>query len=55
MRFCYTKNEWTRKIEQLEGFNNNNFVHSFFGPLTKEQIGMFTYKHANHQLRHFEV
>ncbi|RXK62791.1 DUF1569 domain-containing protein [Lacibacter luteus] len=47
------KKEWTLSIEQFADFNNNNFVHPFFGPMNKEQIGLFAYKHADHHLRQF--
>jgi hypothetical protein len=49
------KKEWITRIEQYENFNHSDFVHPFFGPMTKEQIGAFTYKHADHHLRQFGV
>jgi len=30
-----------------------SFIHPFFGKMTKEQIGYFTYKHINHHLLQF--
>lgn len=47
------KNEWIDRISQYESFNNYKFVHPFFGAMTKEQIGVFAYKHADHHLRQF--
>jgi hypothetical protein len=47
------KKDWLGKIEQYADFRNTNFVHPFFGPMTKEQIGIFVYKHADHHLRQF--
>lgn len=47
------KKEWINRIEQYGNFNNPNFVHPFFGPMTREQIGLFAYKHADHHLRQF--
>lgn len=47
------KKEWTNSIEQFQQYNNPNFIHPFFGPMTKEQVGFFTYKHADHHLRQF--
>ena len=47
------KREWINRIEQYVSFENKAFVHPFFGPMTKEQIGIFAYKHADHHLRQF--
>jgi hypothetical protein len=47
------RKEWLNQIEQYAKFNNTDFVHPFFGPMTKEQIGFFAYKHADHHLRQF--
>lgn len=49
------KKEWLNRIQQYDNFNNLNFVHPFFGSMTKEQIGIFVYKHADHHLRQFGV
>ena len=47
------KKEWITRIEQYANYTNQNFVHPFFGPMTKEQIGFFAYKHNDHHLRQF--
>ncbi|MBL7744399.1 MAG: DUF1569 domain-containing protein, partial [Chitinophagaceae bacterium] len=47
------KKEWISRIEQYAGYNNEGFVHPFFGPMTMEQVGRFVYKHADHHLRQF--
>lgn len=47
------KSEWIGRIQQYADFRNTTFVHPFFGPMTKEQIGRFVYKHADHHLRQF--
>lgn len=47
------KKEWIDRIEQYANYSNPNFVHPFFGPMTKAQIGVFVYKHADHHLRQF--
>lgn len=47
------KKAWIDKIRQYQQFNNLNFVHPFFGPMTKEEVGIFAYKHADHHLRQF--
>lgn len=47
------KKEWLDRIDQYAAFNNLRFIHPFFGPMTREQIGVFVYKHADHHLRQF--
>lgn len=52
------KNEiltWTTQINAYENFSNDSFIHDFFGKMTKEQIGIFAYKHNDHHLRQFNV
>ena len=40
-------------MEEYAHFSNNDFVHWFFGKMTKEQVGYFVYKHTGHHLREF--
>lgn len=47
------KIKWLEIIKQYEHFTKDNFIHPFFGKLTKEQIGFMAYKHADHHLRQF--
>ncbi len=47
------KKKWIRMIEDYENFSNFDFIHPFFGKMTKEQIGYFVYKHTDHHLRQF--
>lgn len=49
------KKEWINTLEQYAGYNTPVFIHPFFGPMTKEQIGRFVYKHTDHHLRQFGV
>ena len=49
------KAEWGKRINDYEVFTNSNFVHPFFGTMTKEQVGQFVYKHHDHHLRQFGV
>ncbi|AOM80243.1 DUF1569 domain-containing protein [Pedobacter steynii] len=49
------KTIWTKSVADYEDFSNEGFVHDFFGKMTKEQIGIFAYKHADHHLRQFGV
>lgn len=46
---------WTQLIAGYENYSNEDFIHDFFGKMTKEQIGIFAYKHADHHLRQFGV
>jgi hypothetical protein len=47
------KKEWVSRLEEYARYDDPEFVHPFFGPMTKEQIGCFAYKHADHHLRQF--
>lgn len=47
------KKKWKALIEKYARFDNHHFVHWFFGKMTKEQVGQFAYKHADHHLRQF--
>ncbi|MVN20518.1 DUF1569 domain-containing protein [Mucilaginibacter arboris] len=47
------KAEWVARIDEYEHFSNLDFVHPFFGKMTKEQIGHMVYKHIDHHLRQF--
>lgn len=49
------KKEWITRIEQYANYSNPNFVHPFFGHMTKDQVGYFVYKHIDHHLRQFGV
>ncbi|WP_118974781.1 DUF1569 domain-containing protein [Taibaiella koreensis] len=49
------KERWRRHIADYVHFSNDCFVHEFFGKMTREQIGIFAYKHADHHLRQFGV
>jgi len=47
------KTKWIALINEYAHFSNPNFVHTFFGKITKEQAGQLVYKHADHHLRQF--
>lgn len=47
------KKKWMDLITEYEHFSNENFIHDFFGKMTKEQIGIFAYKHSDHHLTQF--
>jgi hypothetical protein len=48
------KAKWITMIGRYAHFTNPEFVHSFFGKMTEEQIGILAYKHADHHLRQFK-
>ena len=47
------KKKWITLIEQYAHYSNPGFIHSFFGEMTKEQVGYMAYKHTDHHLRQF--
>jgi hypothetical protein len=47
------KKQWIALINEYETYPDAGIVHWFFGPMTKEQVGYFSYKHADHHLRQF--
>lgn len=49
------KQKWISLIEGYSTFNNDGFIHWFFGKMTKDQLGQFIYKHCDHHLRQFGV
>jgi hypothetical protein len=49
------KLKWISLVCEYENYGNPNFVHDFFGEMTKEQIGILVYKHTDHHLRQFGV
>ena len=49
------KATWAKQIAEYEHFSNEGFIHDFFGKMTKDEIGIFAYKHSDHHLRQFRV
>ena len=47
------RKKWVSLIQEYANYSNNDFVHWFFGKMTKEQVGYFVYKHTDHHLRQF--
>jgi hypothetical protein len=47
------KKKWIMRVKEYEHFSNDAFIHDFFGKMTREQIGILAYKHADHHLRQF--
>lgn len=46
---------WQQYLAGYTQFSNDRFIHDFFGKMTREQIGIFAYKHYDHHLRQFGV
>lgn len=49
------KERWIALIEEYANYHNPDFVHDFFGKMSKDEIGILVYKHTDHHLRQFEV
>ena len=49
------KDKWGALIREYEYFSNPGFVHTFFGKMTNEEIGLLVYKHTDHHLRQFNA
>lgn len=47
------KKKWLSLINEHIYVSHPNFVHPFFGKMTKEQVGLLAYKHTDHHLRQF--
>ena len=47
------KQKWIGLIEKYKEYSTPVFTHWFFGKMSKEQVGQFAYKHADHHLRQF--
>lgn len=47
------RKKWMALLEEYAHLSNNEVIHSFFGKLTKEQVGYLVYKHTDHHLRQF--
>ena len=49
------KAKWIVLINEYAQYPDNEFVHWFFGNMTREQVGHFNYKHIDHHLRQFNA
>lgn len=47
------KEKWISHIRNYEHYSNTQFIHSFFGKMTRQEVGFMSYKHADHHLRQF--
>jgi hypothetical protein len=48
------KKRWITLINKYAHYSDSEFVHPFFGTMTRVQIGHFAYKHSDHHLRQFK-
>ena len=48
------KRKWITLIEESIHATTSDFIHPFFGKMTREQIGIHHYKHIDHHLRQFK-
>lgn len=44
---------WTALLEAYDHYSNPDFIHDFFGRMTREEVGRLAYKHTDHHLRQF--
>ena len=49
------KRKLVELTEHYGYYDNPEFIHNFFGIMSEEQIGVFSYKHYDHHLRQFGV
>lgn len=47
------RKKWIEGIEEYANYPYEEFLHPFFGKMTKEEVGYFVYKHSDHHLRQF--
>ncbi|ASK29056.1 hypothetical protein CEY12_02565 [Chryseobacterium sp. T16E-39] len=49
------KKIWSEQIAAYEHYSNPDFIHSFFGKMKTDELGIFVYKHMDHHLRQFNA
>lgn len=49
------KEKWASLVREYECFSLPYITHWFFGKMTKEEVGYFAFKHADHHLRQFNA
>ncbi|MEO6405502.1 MAG: DUF1569 domain-containing protein [Ferruginibacter sp.] len=54
INFAEEKEKWISLIGEYESFSNDNFIHPFFGTMSKENTGKIVYKHVDHHLQQFK-
>ncbi|HET7115316.1 MAG TPA: DinB family protein [Hanamia sp.] len=49
------RKKWIKELEEYANYSSTEFVHPFFGKMTRQEVGYFVYKHSDHHLRQFGV
>lgn len=49
------KTKWISQLKEYRDYSNPEFIHDFFGRMTREEIGIMVYKHTDHHLRQFNA
>ena len=49
------RKKWIKGIEEYANFSDDEFMHPFFGKMTRQEVGYLAYKHNDHHLRQFGV
>jgi hypothetical protein len=47
------KAKWIAQMDEFESYTTQQYLHDFFGMMTREQIGQLGFKHVDHHLRQF--
>lgn len=47
------RKKWISLLEGHAHYSSDDFLHPFFGKVTREQTGYLSYKHTDHHLRQF--
>lgn len=53
LNIALEKEKWIALLKEHADSSNAEFVHNFFGKMTREQVGYLAYKHTDHHLRQF--
>ncbi|MBL7919290.1 MAG: DUF1569 domain-containing protein [Bacteroidia bacterium] len=51
--FKAEKENWISLLKEYDKYTVPEFIHPFFGRMTKEEVGNYVYKHTDHHLRQF--
>lgn len=44
---------WLTCLDGYRDFTAAGIIHDFFGPMTRQEVGVFAWQHADHHLRQF--
>ena len=51
--FARAQQAWLSSLEAYAGHDADRFVHDFFGPINRQELGAFVWRHADHHLKQF--